>query len=119
MNRIKKILIVEDDHDTRVLYRKALEAEGFTVHSTTNGKNGLEKLKQFSSTIKVILLDINMPIMDGNEFLKVKSADPKLGEIPVIVITSQPNSVLYPVYNIIQKPPDIPGLIKTVKSFLP
>lgn len=119
MNRTKRILIVEDDHDTRVLYRKALEAEGFTVHSTTNGKNGLDKLRQFSSTIKVILLDINMPIMDGNEFLRMKSSDPKLGEIPVIVITSQPDSVLYPVYNIIQKPPDLPGLIEAVKRFLP
>lgn len=113
------ILIVEGDHEIRVLYRKALEGAGYVVCSTTNGKTGLDELKKNPSVAKLILLAINLPIMDGNEFLRIKSADPTLAQIPVIVITDQPGSVLYPVNHIIQKPPDISGLIKTIKSFLP
>lgn len=116
MSNSRKVLIIEGDHDTRVLYRRALEDAGYAVCSATNGRNGIDELRKSPSLIALVLLAINMPIMDGNEFLRIKSADPMLANIPVVVITVQPNSVLYPVSNIIQKPPDLSELIKTVKS---
>lgn len=115
MGALKKILIVEDDHDVRVSYRKTLEEEGFVVHSAANGKNGLDLLRKKSSVIRLILLDINMPIMDGNEFLRIKSADPVFAKIPVVVITARPTSVTSPVDEIIEKPPS--DLVGTVKKF--
>lgn len=118
MNKSKRILIVEDDHDTRVTYRKTLEKEGFTVHSTTNGKNGIELLRNKSSSIKLILLDINMPIMDGNEFLRLKSLDTTIDKIPVVVISSQPDSLQHQVAEVIQKPPSLTDLIRIAKRFI-
>ncbi len=113
MGALKKILIVEDDHEVRVSYRKILEEEGFVVHSAANGKNGLDLLRKKSSVIRLVLLDINMPIMDGNEFLRLKSSDPTIAKIPVVVVTAQPTAVAYPVDRVVEKPPsDLVGIVK-------
>ncbi len=62
-----QILTVEDDNFFQKFYSRKLEEEGFTVHVASNGREGLEKLKEI--TPDLILLDLVMPEMDGFTFL--------------------------------------------------
>lgn len=65
----QSVLIVEDNHDLRVGQRQVLEERGFAVYSATNGKDAL-KLIHEGLKPKVIVLDLAMPLMNGEEFLK-------------------------------------------------
>lgn len=62
------ILIVEDELLLQDVYKLVLSVKGYTVHTASNGKEGLVQLKQH--TPDVVLLDIFMPVMDGKEFLR-------------------------------------------------
>jgi DNA-binding response OmpR family regulator len=65
---MKKILIVEDEQSLNDAYRMILETEGYAVNVAFNGKEALERLKDF--TPDLILLDLRMPLMGGIEFLQ-------------------------------------------------
>lgn len=64
----KRILIIEDEKPLREAFCFLLKSEGFTVEVAENGKIGLDKLKVFRPNL--ILLDMLMPIMNGEEFLR-------------------------------------------------
>jgi|GEM_PF-3600120 len=113
-----KILVIEYDHDTRVAYRKALEQHGYVVTSTANGKNGLEILQKDAETIRLVILSLRMPIMDGNDFLRLKLADSQLEAIPVVVIAQSPSDLRYPVTEILKKPISNGNLLKIVRKYL-
>ncbi len=65
---MKKILIVDDEENIRILYKEELEEEGFHVDLAKNGPEALEKVSTFQPDL--ITLDIKMPGMDGIEVLK-------------------------------------------------
>ncbi len=65
---MKRILVVDDEENIRVLYREELEEEGYTVDVAANGQEALDKLDTFNPDI--ITLDIKMPGMDGVETLR-------------------------------------------------
>jgi two-component system, OmpR family, alkaline phosphatase synthesis response regulator PhoP len=63
----KKILVIDDNKDINQMVSLSFEAEGYVVEQSFNGKDGLSKFHTFKPDI--ILLDIRMPKMDGNEVL--------------------------------------------------
>ncbi|WP_276167598.1 response regulator [Zobellia alginiliquefaciens] len=83
-----KILIIEDDDVTNFISKVKLESLGFNdISVVTDGQMGVDYLKD-NECPNLILLDINMPILDGWEFLAIKE---KLGlcpNVPIIVTTS-------------------------------
>lgn len=79
------ILVVDDDKTNLIIARKAL-SEDFKVVAVTSAAQGLEYLKM--NTPDLILLDINMPEMDGFEMNSVLKADEKLALIPVVFLTA-------------------------------
>jgi signal transduction histidine kinase/DNA-binding response OmpR family regulator len=81
------VLIVEDDETTRQMLRKSLETNDYKVRSASNGKEGLEKVKQFKPGL--ILLDLMMPEMDGFEFAERLREKKEWLDIPVVVITAK------------------------------
>jgi CheY-like chemotaxis protein len=81
------ILIIDDDKWIAMSTSMVLEEEGFEVHSSLGGLDGLEKARKLAP--KVILLDIMMPGMDGWETLDRLRADPQTREIPVVVFTAR------------------------------
>lgn len=81
-----KIAIIEDDPTISQMYRMKFEADGFDVRMASNGKIGVEVVKSFKPD--VILLDIQMPEMDGAEALKHIRADKSSHDTPVIVLTN-------------------------------
>lgn len=82
------VLVVDDDHDTRVSLRDAIEQLGDSVYSATNGEAAWELLESKNFNPYLIILDLMMPIMNGHEFLDALRKDPTYKDIPVIVITA-------------------------------
>jgi len=65
---MKRALAVDDSATMRNLVKIALEAEGFTVDTAENGREALELTKR--NSYDVIISDVNMPVMDGLQFLR-------------------------------------------------
>jgi CheY-like chemotaxis protein len=80
------ILIIEDDTDTREEIRDLLLEDGFLVHCFANGREALEHLRS-SPQAALILLDMEMPVMDGRSFQQELHNHEQLAEIPIIVVT--------------------------------
>ena len=91
MRSSKPILLVEDDLVDTMTVRRALKDLRVTnqLICTTNGEEALEYLRDESKKKPcVILLDLNMPKMNGIEFLKIAKGKEELKRIPVIVLTT-------------------------------
>jgi DNA-binding response OmpR family regulator len=81
-----KIAIIEDDAVINQMYRMKFEANGFDVQVADNGKTGVEMVKAYAPDI--ILLDLQMPEMSGDEALKKIRSESWGARIPVIVLTN-------------------------------
>lgn len=114
MNR--NILVIEDDHDVRVSLRLALEMKGFTVYSAPSGLEGLDLLKLIVKP-QLILLDLLMPLMDGEEFLAKIKKLPELCDIPVLIITGHTKAKIKD-HEIIYKPFDLDTLHSKIHSLI-
>ncbi|MBC7693222.1 MAG: response regulator [Methylotenera sp.] len=79
------ILVVEDDHDSRVSLRQILEAEGYCVLSTIHGSEAMTLLKR-DPTPNAVLLDLNLPTQSGQNFIDSKMQDAALRSIPIILL---------------------------------
>ncbi len=84
-NIIPKVLVVDDEEDYLNILNLLLSAEGFKVETATDGKDGLEKLKNRQYDLAII--DINMPKMDGYTLCREIRSDEKLKSLPVIMLT--------------------------------
>ncbi len=82
-----KIMVVDDCQTTRKLLGLYLKSKGLTVVYAENGLDAFEKLA--TEDISIILSDLNMPYMDGIEFLKTIRNDSKRQKIPVFIITTE------------------------------
>lgn len=82
-----KIAIVEDELAISQMYRFKFEAEGYEVETAENGKLGLELAQQFKPDI--ILLDLMMPEMTGEDMLAVLRASDWGKDIKVIILTNR------------------------------
>lgn len=86
MNKIR-IMIVDDDSTTRKILSLYVKQKGFEVVTAENGLEALEKLA--SEQVTLIMTDLNMPIMDGLEFIRNLKANPAFAEIPVMMVTTE------------------------------
>ena len=85
MRRWPYILIVDDDADFRIGLRVALEMKGYQVEESANGQEALDKLTEKPPL--QVLLDLQMPVMNGREMLQRMRAMPDLKEVPVVIIS--------------------------------
>ncbi len=90
MSSLKRILLVDDDEDDREIFLEVVsELDPSAVLLTAiNGADGLEKLSTYDAPPDVIFLDLNMPIMNGTEFLRKIKAVEKLKNIPIVILTT-------------------------------
>ncbi|MDB4933731.1 MAG: DNA-binding response regulator, AraC family [Labilithrix sp.] len=85
MSQRATVLVIDDDPDTVETMRDILEEEGHTVVSATNGLEGLELAAR--NVPDLILLDLDMPVMDGRTFLDVIRNVPALANVTVVVLS--------------------------------
>ena len=81
-----RILLVDDDRQTRLKLARDIEGAGYSVSSAESGGQALEMIR--SQSFDLILLDILMPEIDGFQVLETLQADPILRDIPIIVISA-------------------------------
>ena len=85
--RDRKILVVEDDQDSRTVMKEYLEGAGMSVVLAENGQEGEDRLRE--EIPDAILLDLVMPVMDGTTFLKRLQEEKRHRGIPVIICTGK------------------------------
>jgi two-component system chemotaxis response regulator CheY len=82
-----RVLIIEDGITMRMFYRDVLEAAGFEVEEAVNGLEGLERA--MTKPFDLLVVDINMPKMDGYEVIRTIREDETLWRVPVITISTE------------------------------
>ena len=83
---MKHILIVDDRATSRELLRTVLEKQGYAVTEAADGEEALQKVRAESPHL--VLLDLQMPVLDGYEVLRELRQDPRFTALPVIAITA-------------------------------
>jgi two-component system chemotaxis sensor kinase CheA len=83
------VLVVDDSITTRTLEKSILEAQGYRVLLSVDGLDALAALRSESAVIDLVIADIEMPRMDGFALLQAIKNDPRLAEIPVVLMTSR------------------------------
>jgi two-component system chemotaxis sensor kinase CheA len=81
------VLVIDDSLTTRMLEQSILESAGYEVEVATSAEEGLEKAR--ARQYGLFLVDVEMPGMDGFEFVTRTRADAKLGKVPAILVTSR------------------------------
>jgi len=125
MRNLKPILLVEDDRIDVMMFKRAVEELNITspLVQANNGEEALQYLRDESNEKPgIILLDLNMPKMNGIEFLKVVKADDILKTIPVVVLTTSQEeedvieSFKLSIAGYMVKPHNYKKLMKTIAS---
>lgn len=124
MNSNLSVLIVEDNMINMLLLKTLLQKKGFEVITATNGAEALTVLE--NTIPAIILMDINMPVMNGYEASQAirKSPDININSIPIIAVTAEMHSdtrekVLNSGMNdYVPKPIDIEELVEAIKKLV-
>jgi signal transduction histidine kinase len=117
-----KILYVEDNRENRMLVRAILEAEGYTIVDAEDGLAGVEAAVREEPAL--ILLDVNLPGIDGYEVVAVLKSFPALATTPVVALTAyamegdRQRSLVAGCDGYIQKPIDVDTFPRQVEEFL-
>jgi CheY-like chemotaxis protein len=85
----KVALVVDDSMLIRYSVCRFLETRGFTVESATNGKEALDLVERAKPDL--IVTDMRMPKMSGDELITVLKANPETAKVPIILVTSNAN----------------------------
>ncbi|HEY3323029.1 MAG TPA: PAS domain S-box protein [Planctomycetota bacterium] len=81
------VLVVDDDEDARRLLLAHLSEEGFDTRTAVNGREALQVLE--SAPVDLVILDLLMPVMDGESFLAAIRRDPRFAQMPVVIVTNK------------------------------
>ena len=117
-----KILYVEDNVDNRTLVRRILLSEDYGLLEATNAQEALELLK--TTKPDLILMDINMPDMDGYTLTAKIKAIPGFGRVPILALTAnvmrgdKEKTLEAGCDGYIQKPIDFDELLREIEKFL-
>ncbi|HXE14563.1 MAG TPA: response regulator [Bryobacteraceae bacterium] len=83
------VMIVDDSPAMRAFVRRILDMSGLEISRCLEAGDGSEALRLVrQNPVNVILSDINMPVMDGEELVRELNADPELRHIPVVVVST-------------------------------
>ena len=84
-----RIMSVDDSKATRLFIKNAIDVLGFEFLEAADGKEGLDLLEKENGNVDLILLDWNMPVMDGMEMLQTLQSHALFSTIPVTVVTTE------------------------------
>lgn len=81
------VLIAEDSHDTRIMLKRAFELKGYNVVEAADGNEALEAVHETRPNL--IVIDLNMPVIDGLETIKnIRQLEPPGEHVPIVAITA-------------------------------
>jgi CheY-like chemotaxis protein len=109
------ILIVEDDELIRRAMQMVLEWEGYPVVCATNGQEALDLLRS-GPRPALILLDVLLPVLDGQQFRDEQLSDPSLAAIPVIVVSAASFAEAVDANRHVRKPFEVQELLNAIRD---
>jgi two-component system chemotaxis response regulator CheY len=83
-----RALVIDDSRTVRAIIGKILRDEGLEVVEAANGREGLERLRQ-SPGVELVLVDWNMPEMNGLEFIQAVRADRAYDQVRIVMVTTE------------------------------
>lgn len=121
-SRNTRVMVVEDDRDTREVVKLILELDGIEVTEASDGFEALDRLHELSQPARkppcAIVLDIMMPRCSGPEFRRRQLDDPAIADVPVIVLSAVADQIgfddLQP-FARVPKPFDPDQLVRAVR----
>ncbi len=115
---MKTILVVEDDEDIRDTLAMAIGDEGYAVQTAANGRVALDKLAMMPEGMPcLVLLDLLMPVMTGQELLAELHARGKATHYPVVVFSAQVDEAVGPgARPLLKKPVKLTHLVDVVRD---
>jgi CheY-like chemotaxis protein len=118
-----RILIVEDNEMNRDMLSRRLERRGFAVTTSMNGRDGIVQTQL--STPDLILMDLNLPEIDGWEATRILKSDPRTAHIPIIALTAhamvgdRERAIGKGCDDFATKPVDFAALMEAIQKLLP
>ncbi len=119
------ILTVDDSESIRTANRKLIESDGYKAAIASSGKEALAKLNEIQRLPDLILTDLEMPEMDGFEFIAALKSDPQFDQIPIVVVSTRidpeyrTRALRLGAEGCIEKPLDRSKLAIAIDEFLP
>ena len=116
------ILLVEDNELNRDMLSRRLERLGYTINLANDGQEGIDAVQKEPPNL--VLMDINMPVMDGWEAVRVLKSNPETQHLPVIALTAHAMSSdrekaeKSGFDDYATKPVDFPALVKMIETWL-
>ncbi len=116
--RCASVLVVEDDAAIREALQMALELEGFVVRTAEHGRGGLDALATIERPC-LVLLDLMMPVMNGEEFLHALRERDVIATLPVVVVSAYSDTTARTLGAVgyVKKPVDFDVLLAVVHRF--
>lgn len=116
---MNNILVIDDDDGIREALKAALEYEGYVVSTAENGQIALDLINKGQKPC-FIVLDLMMPVMDGWTFAAKLAEDPKLSQIPFVVVSAFDDKAQnLQAKNIFKKPVNLKVLSDVIKQWCP
>ena len=115
----KKVLLVEDDVDLAQLYRGVLRMSGFDAGHVADGISALRVLEE--EVPDLIVVDMNLPVLNGDQLLREIAAHAELRHIPAIVVTGsdiRPDVAVEQAKQILRKPCSPDRLVSVVERYV-
>jgi CheY-like chemotaxis protein len=117
---VRKILIVDDDPSIRTLLRLIFELAGYEVAEAAHGRAALDLLQDLELP-DLIVTDLMMPVMNGNELIRRLRSEPRTASIPIVVVSANATAAegaqaSERVDGLISKPFRPASLVKLVRS---
>jgi len=120
-----KVLVIDDEPDLELLvrqrFRKKVRDGVYDFVFARNGAEALERLREIRPS--VILLDLMMPVMDGQKFREVQLARPEIASIPTLLLTADARATeaarRMSVAGLLAKPIALSHLLDVVRSYCP
>jgi len=83
---MKRVLLVDDHEDSRIIYRTALMHAGFSVAECGDGESAVRSARRESPDL--ILMDLSLPVLDGWEATRILKGDERTRHIPIVALTA-------------------------------
>ncbi len=122
---MKRIIIADDSTTARMFIKRCLQIIGLGDAEIIEAEHGKEALTAAKAQpVDLLLTDLNMPVMDGETLVKWVKASPKLGDLPVVVITSAGNPAKEAqllelgAHRVLNKPVSPPVMMEALADFL-
>ena len=115
------VVIVDDDKDTRDTLASVLESSGYRVYTATTGRQALDILASMPVLPRLVLLDLLMPGMSGDDVVREMKRTPPLADVPVVLFSGvsdlSQRSAQLTVEGWMRKPGNLDDLLDLVERF--